>query len=148
MKLIWMSAILTLAAAFGIATIGRAEETEMSNWAYGALALDNADYGIGTIYYAASYFEGENLVNPQTADAYTAEELEAIKTMNGSGKYVAAPEGAVVGMSVYGTDTIYWFDAEGAAALVKHADPLKLDAETGALTTQEGEAVAQAISEK
>ena len=41
---------------------------------------------------------------------------------------------------------IFWYDAANAAAIVGHADPLTLDAATGAFVTAAGEAVATPIS--
>ena len=38
-----------------------------------------------------------------------------------------------------------WYDAENAAAIVGHADPLTLDTETGNFVTAEGTAVASPI---
>lgn len=55
------------------------------------------------------------------------------------------PADALIGVTVADTDTIYWYDAEAAAAIVGHPDPLTMDAETGAFVTAEGEAVAAPI---
>ena len=48
-------------------------------------------------------------------------------------------------MTVADTETIYWYDAENAAAITGHADPLTMDVETGDFVTAEGEAVASPI---
>ena len=119
-------------------------------WAYAGLTMNSADNGIGTIYYAAPYFAVQDqtaLVNPATAEAYAQEEVDAIiaNAAEDAEGYVAAPEGAVIGISANGTDTIYWYDADNAAAIVAHADPLTLNAENGELTTAEGEVAATAI---
>ncbi|MBQ6325953.1 MAG: hypothetical protein IJI26_07815, partial [Clostridia bacterium] len=55
------------------------------------------------------------------------------------------PAGALIGMTVGDTDAIYWYDAENAAAITGHADPLTMEAETGAFVTAEGETVASPI---
>ena len=47
--------------------------------------------------------------------------------------------------AVADTDAIFWYDAENAAAITGHADPLTMDAETGAFVTAEGETVASPI---
>ena len=102
-----------------------AEEKTIMNWAYGAMPLNNGN--VGTIYYTAAYYELEGIVNPTNPEyaPYTAEEIAAIV------------DGAV--------DAIYWYDAENAAAITGHADPLTMDAETGDFVTAEGETVASPI---
>ena len=56
-----------------------------------------------------------------------------------------APASALIGVGVADSDVIYWYDAENAVAIVGHADPLTLDAETGNFVTAEGTAVASPI---
>jgi hypothetical protein len=56
-----------------------------------------------------------------------------------------APAEALIGMTVADTETVYWYDAENAAAITGHADPLTMDVETGDFVTAEGEAVASPI---
>ena len=49
----------------------------------------------------------------------------------------------MIGMSVFGAeDSIFWYDADNAAAIVSHADPLAMKTETGMFATAEGEEVA------
>ena len=88
-----------------------------------------------------------NPTNPEYAP-YTADEIAAI--VNGAvegteGYRFDVPAGALIGMTVGDTDAIYWYDAENAAAITGHADPLTMDAETGAFVTAEGETVASPI---
>ena len=46
-------------------------------------------------------------------------------------------------MSVFEVeDSIFWYDADNASAIVSHADPLTMNAETGVFATAEGEEVA------
>ena len=98
---------------------------------------------MGTIYYAAAYFEIEGIVNPVTAAPYTEDEIAVIVNQEAEGDYIYAPAGALIGMSIFGDEeSIFWYDAENAAAIVGHADPLAMDTETGVFTTAEGEEVA------
>ena len=118
------------------------------NWAYGAMPLNNGN--VGTIYYTAAYYELEGIVNPTNPEyaPYTAEEIAAIVdgAVEGADGYrFDAPAGALIGMTVADTDAIFWYDAENAAAITGHADPLTMDAETGAFVTAEGETVASPI---
>jgi len=48
-----------------------------SNWAYG-FSLNHEGAGVGTIYYASTYFKKEGIVNPASVEAYTTEEIDAI----------------------------------------------------------------------
>ncbi len=117
------------------------------NWAYAGITLNNEDLGVSSIYYASSFLTTA-AVNPLTTKAYTEEEIAAIKAgqEDGTDGYVAeVPAGAVIGVGVYGTDDILWFDAEGAAAIVSHSDPLTLNAATGEMVTAEGDVVATAM---
>lgn len=123
------------------------EEEEETTWAYAGITLDSEDYGVGTVYYASGYFSGEGLVNPATTEAYTEEELAAIEegaAVDAEG-YTAAPADAALGVSVYGSDEVYWYDADAAEEIVSHSDALYLDAETGVLTDESGEVVAEAM---
>lgn len=117
----------------------------MSNWAYGAMPLNNGN--IGTIFYTKQYYAQEGIVNPTnpTYAPYTADEIAAIAdgAVEGAEAYrFDAPKGAFVGMTVPESDVIWWYDAEGAKAIVGHPDPLTMDAATGAFVTGEGAAVA------
>ncbi len=127
------------------ATTAFAEEETNMKWAFGALPLNNGN--VGTIYYTAAYYELEGIVNPTNPEyaPYTAEEIAAIVTgaVEGAEGYrFDAPAGALIGMTVADTDTVFWYDAENAAVITSHADPLTMDAETGAFVTAEGETVA------
>jgi hypothetical protein len=130
------------------AMIAFAEEENMMNWAYGAMPLNNGN--VGTIYYTAAYYELEGIVNPTNPEyaPYTAAEIATIKdgAVEGAEAYrFDAPSDALIGVSVADSDVIFWYDAENAAAIVGHADPLTLDAETGNFVTAEGTAVASPI---
>ena len=121
---------------------------EDANWAYGAMPLNNGN--VGTIYYTAAYYQLEGIVNPTNPEyaPYTEEEIAAI--VNGAiegaeGYRFDAPADALIGVTVADAETIFWYDAENAAAITSHPDPLTLDAETGAFVTAEGEAVASPI---
>ena len=118
------------------------------NWAYGAMPLNNGN--VGTIYYTAGYYDREGIVNPTNPQyaPYTAEEIAAIRdgAVEGAEGYrFDAPASALIGVGVADSDVIFWYDAENAAAIVGHADPLTLDAETGNFVTDEGTAVASPI---
>ena len=122
-----------------------AEEANTMNWAYGAMPLNNGN--VGTIYYTAAYYELEGIVNPANPEyaPYTADEIAAIKdgAVEGAEGYrFDAPAAALIGVGVADSDVIFWYDAENAAAIVGHADPLTLDTATDAFVTAEGEAVA------
>ena len=119
-----------------------------TTWAYGALPLNNGN--VGTIYYTAAYYRLEGIVNPANPGyaPYTGEEIAAIVdgVVEGAEGYrFDAPAEALIGMTVADTETVYWYDAENAAAITGHADPLTLDVETGVFTTAEGQVVASAI---
>jgi len=139
-KLISVLCVLAVLIA-ALCVTASAEET--ANWAYGALPLNSEDAGVGTIYYAAAYFEIEGITNPVTAAPYTEEEIAAIVNQEAEGEYIEAPEGAMIGMSVFGAeDSIFWYDADNASAIVSHADPLAMNTETGVFATADGEEVA------
>ena len=118
------------------------------NWAYGAMPLNNGN--VGTIYYTAAYYGLEGIKNPANPEyaPYTAEEIAAI--VNGAvdgaeGYRFDAPANALIGVTVAESDVIFWYDAENAAAIVSHADPLTLDTASGNFVTAAGEAVAAPI---
>ena len=139
-----LTAVLTLA----VLTVFAEEENTMNNWAYGAMPLNNGN--VGTIYYAAAYYQIEGIKNPTNPEyaPYTAEEIAAIvdgAVEGAEGYRFDVPAGALVGVTVADTDIIYWYDAENAALIVSHPDPLSLNVETGAFVTTEGEAVATPI---
>ena len=122
-----------------------AEETAAA-WAYGAMPLNNGN--VGTIYYTAAYYQLEGIVNPANPAyaPYTAEEIAAIvkgAADGAEGYRFDAPANALIGVTA--GDTIYWYDAENAAAITRHADPLTLDRQTGAFRTAGGETVASPI---
>ena len=118
-----------------------------SKWAYG-FALNHEGAGVGTIYYAEEYFDREGIVNPASAEAYTSDEINAIKE---NAKEEAAnytfevPEGTVVGMNVLGSDKTFWYDDDNSAKILSSAAPLGLDAETGDMKDGEGNTVATPI---
>lgn len=127
---------------------GEVVASPMTLWAYGAMPLNNGN--VGTIYYTAAYYELEGIVNPTNPEyaPYTAEEIQAIAegaVPEAEGYRFDAPAGALIGMTVADTDTIFWYDAENAAGITGHADPLTMDPETGEFTTAEGETVASPL---
>ena len=107
--------------------------------AYPTITLNNADYGIGSVYMAESMISTD-ATNPVTVAPYTTEEIAALK----AGESVELDEGMVLALSVNDTDTIWQYGPEAAAAILSHADPLKLNAETGEVTTMEGTVVVAA----
>lgn len=145
-KLVVALMVLTLTVTL-LLGIAFAEETEPA-WAYALLPLNSEDAGVGTIFYAKDYFALEGIINPVTTEPFTAEEIAAIvdgAAEGAEGYRFDLPEGAMLGMSVYGAaedEQLFWYDAEAAAAIVSHADALVLNPDTGALTTAEGEEVA------
>ena len=144
-----MKKLLTVALiALMILTAMTAVAEATCNWAYGALPLNNGN--VGTIYYTAAYYRLEGIVNPTNPEyaPYTEEEIAAIvdgAVEDAEGYRFDAPAEALIGMTVADTETIYWYDAENAAAITGHADPLSMDVETGDFVTAEGEAVASPI---
>ena len=135
-------ALMILSAVTAVA------EEASAVWAYGAMPLNNGN--VGTIYYTAAYYELEGIVNPTNPEyaPYTEEEIAAIvdgAVEDAEGYRFDAPADALIGVTVAEPETIFWYDAENAAAITSHPDPLTLDAETGAFVTAEGEAVASPI---
>ena len=142
------AAMLLAAMMMLTAMTAIAEENTIMNWAYGAMPLNNGN--VGTIYYTAAYYDLEGIVNPTNPEyaPYTAAEIAAIRNgaVEGAEGYrFDVPAGALIGVGVADSDVIYWYDAENAAAIVGHADPLTLDTETGNFVTAEGTAVASPI---
>lgn len=107
--------------------------------AFVGITLDSADYGIGSVYYAAEYFTTDH-INPMTVAPFTEEEITAVL----SGEWIGMPSWAILGLSVNGTDTVFFYDAEDAAKILATADPLKLNAENGEVTTMDGTEVVAA----
>ena len=117
-----------------------------SNWAYG-FSLNHEGAGVGTIYYASTYFKKEGIVNPASAEAYTTEEIDAIvaDAAEDSDKYIFdIPEDAVIGMNVLGTEKTFWYDEENSGKIVASAAPLMLDKDSGEMKDQTGNVVATA----
>ena len=113
------------------------------NWAYG-YSLNHEGAGVGTIYYASEYFDREGIVNPESAEAYTTDEINAIKANaeTGEGYILDIPGNVLLGMGVLGSDKIFWYDDDNASRILKSAAPLILNGETGEMKTVEGEVVA------
>lgn len=138
---------LALIALLAVSLLAVSASAEELNWAYAGLALNNGN--VGTIWYAKDYFAIEGIVNPVTAVPYTEEEIAAI--VNGAvadaeGYRFDVPAGALLGMSVAESDVVFWYDAENAALITSHADPLTLN-ENGAFVTADGVQVAAPIAE-
>ena len=117
------------------------------NWAYG-FTLNHEGAGVGTIYYAARYFDCENIINPASAEAYTTDEINAIKAnaeKGIAGYRYDAPEVAIVGMNVLNSDKVFWYDAENSGKITACANPLALDALTGEMRDMDGNVVATAM---
>ena len=117
------------------------------NWAYG-FALNHEGAGVGTIYYAAKYFDRDNITNPASAEAYTTEEINAIKTgaeKEGANYRYDVPENAVVGMNVLNTDEVFWYDEVNSGKITACANYLGLDKATGEMKDTDGNVIATAI---
>lgn len=119
----------------------------MKNWAYG-FGLNHEGAGVGTIYYAAKYFDQDNITNPASAEAYTTDEINSIKE-NGEkgadGYTYDVPEEATIGMNVLNTDKIFWYDEVNSEKITACANPLGLEAATGKMKDMDGNVVAVAI---
>jgi hypothetical protein len=127
--------LLTAVMALSLLAVTASAEEE-ANWAY-RVTIE----GVGTIYYAKAYFAQENIVNPLTAAAYTADEIAAIvdgAAADNEAYTFLLPGNAFLGMGGF------WYDQENTAAIVSHADPLTMD-ENGVFSTAEGEQVASPI---
>lgn len=135
------SCIATVAAtSFVFAGCGGSSE---KTWVYAAITLNSSDSNVGSIYYAESYFSTSR-INPTTVQVYTEDEISAIKqnAKEGAAGYrFDVPQNAVIGITAYNSDTIFWFDSVGAEALVKHADALVLGSD-GTLKSADGQVVA------
>ena len=120
---------------------------KLNNWAYG-FALNHEGAGVGTIYYAERYFDKEGIVNPASAEAYTTEEINAIKAgaIEGATNYVSEiTKEALIGMNVLNSDKTYWYDEEASEKILKSANPLILDKESRNMKDTKGNLVATAI---
>lgn len=76
-------------------------------------------------------------MNPTTFEAYTEEELAAVKegaAVDAEG-HTASPADAALGVGVFGTGDVYWHDVDAAEEVISRSDALCLDAETGALAS-------------
>ncbi len=116
---------------------GEAVAAPIVNWAYG-ITIE----GVGTIWYGREYFAREGIVNPLNVQPYTAEEIAVI--VNGAvedaeGYTFDLPANAVLGMNGF------WYDADNAAAITSHADPLA-QGENGVFATADGAEVASPIT--
>ena len=150
----FLGILLISVLAFAMSVTAASDESvteEKNDWAYGAMPLNSEDYGVATIYYTAEYYALDGIVNPTNPEyaPYTEEEILAIVdgAVDGAEGYIFnAPANALIGMTVYGNeDVIYWYNAENAAAITGHADPLCMDTETGVFKDMEGKEVAVPI---
>lgn len=108
------------------------------NWAY-EISIN----GVGTISYGRDYFVRAGIVNPLTAAPYTKDEIADIvdSAAEGVKGYTFdLPENAVLGMNAF------WYDAENAAAITAHADPLT-QGKDGVFSAADGMKVAAPIAE-
>ena len=136
-----LAVLIALAVALSMtvpqAALAAESEAESTTWAYEGITLNLEACGIGSVYYTSNYFDEAGVASLVGTGYYTAEQLEAI--VSGASAiatgYVEAPADAAIGVSVYGTSTIYWYDATAAAAITSHTDALVLDATTGTLTS-------------
>lgn len=131
-----MKRTLSLLAAMAALTLS---SVAMAETAYPTITLDSADYGIGSVYMAKSMITTD-AINPMTVAPYTEEEIAALE----AGDSIELDDDMVLAISVNGTDGVFQYDADDAAAILSHSDPLVLNAETGELTTMEGEVVVAA----
>ena len=134
---------MLLVALLALSMVAFAAAEESTSWAYAGITLD----GLGTIWYAADYFDIDDIVNPTAGEPYTEEELAAIidSAVDGAEDYrFDVPEGALLGFAIADSDVIFWYDADNGAAITSHADPLSID-ESGVFTTADGETVATPI---
>ena len=130
---------LVLNAETGEVTTMDGDYVVFGQSAYAGIALNSADYSIGSVYYAADYFTTDH-VNPVTVAPYTEEEIAAVLETDAIGM----PSWATIGLSVNGTDDVWFYDADEAAKILASADPLVLNAETGEVTTMDGTVVVAA----
>lgn len=125
--------LLTLLTAITLSSAAMAEP------AYPTIALNSAEYGVGAVYMARSMIT-PSAVNPVTAAPFTEAEIARLE----AGEAIALDDGMALAISVYGSDQVYQYNAEEAAAILSHADPLTLNARTGEVSTLAGEPVAAA----
>ena len=126
----------------------------LENWAYAGITLNSEDFGVSSVYYPAAYYTGVingeiETVNPLTVAPYTSAEVMAIVSgavESGAGYVTGAPENVAVGLGVYNSEDVVWFDTENAAGILSSADPLVLNAESGEVSNLAGEVVATAIA--
>lgn len=119
----------------------------MTNWAL-KFALKHEGANVENIFYTANYFELDGLTNPATAEAYTDQEITAIKenAKEGNENYIFdVRDGALIGMEAFDTHKVFWYDAENGKKITASAAPLLLDGETGQFKTTEGETAAEAL---
>ncbi len=117
----------------------------MTNWAL-KFALNHEGANVRNIYYTAAYFDLEGLTNPATAEAYTDQEIAAIKAnaVEGKENYVFnVKDGSLIGMEAFNTGKTFWYDAENGKKITSYAAPLLLDGETGEFKTTQGEVAAE-----
>lgn len=116
----------------------------MANWAYKGIELDNKEANIKAVFYTAIYFQGKNLINPQTQGVYDDDDLAEIKKdgMEGKSDYNQAPDGAAIGIQTMDGD-YRWFNADEARKIVEHADALVYDKQSEALKDLRGNIVAR-----
>ena len=137
--------------ALAAAEAGEGDEAEAAvatQWAF-PFVMDSEELGLGTIYYTAAYFAAadETTINPLDPEyaPYTAEALADLIAAADTYEVQDAPAAAVLGMSAYGSDRIFWYDEAGAAAITSSAAPLALDAATGEVAV--GDEVVAPIAE-
>ena len=120
----------------------------MTNWAL-KFALNHEGANVRNIYYTAAYFDLEGLTNPATAEAYTDQEIAAIKAnaVEGNENYVFnVKDGSLIGMEAFNTDKAFWYDTENGKKITASAAPLILDGETGEFKNSDGITAAKAMN--
>ena len=136
-----LAVLIALAVALSMtvpqAALAAESEAESTTWAYEGITLNLEACGIGSVYYTSNYFDESGIASLVGTGYYTEAQLTAIVSAacTGATGYVEAPADATIGVSVYGSSTIYWYDATAAAAITSHTDALVLDATTGTLTS-------------
>ena len=118
--------------------------TKTEKWAL-KFALKHAGANVENIYYTEKYFEMDGLTNPASAEAYTDQEIAAIRenAKEGNENYVFdGKDNALIGMQAYDSAKTFWYDAENGKKIVSYAAPLILNGESGEMRTAEGETVA------
>ena len=128
----------------------------LENWAFAGITIDSKDLGIGSVYYCEDYYRlilnGElDTINPRTQKPYTAEGIQAILSgavVGARGYVTGVPAEGWIGISVFDSNVIYWYDADNSSKILSSTDPLSLNATTGELSTLAGESVAVALKTK